>query len=292
MPAWLDALQELSARDEPLVLLTLLSTAGSAPREAGSKMVVSAEGVWDTIGGGNLEFQSIATARALLAAGAIAPETRDFPLGPALGQCCGGATTVLFEPIRPPAWRVALFGAGHVGQAVARLLADLPCRLLWHDARAEAFAAVALPAHARAIPRSDAAAIAALPPGAMVLIMTHDHGLDFALTEAALARPDLAFVGTIGSETKRARFASRLARAGVSGQAIARLHCPVGLPGIGGKLPAEIAIAVVGQLLQSRDAAPAAIRPRPMAEAATGPDAAASRCPDCAAACALPAAAR
>ena len=252
MAAWLDALHTLSARDEPLVLLTVIRTQGSAPREAGTKMVVSASEVWDTIGGGNLEYQSIQDARALLTSGETAPRVRDFPLGPALGQCCGGATTVLFEPIRPPGWTVALFGAGHVGRAVTRLLADLPCGLLWFDAREGAFDTGPVPANARARASSSTADIAALPAASMVLIMTHDHALDFTLTQAALARPDLGFIGTIGSDTKRARFTSRLRRAGLPEDALTRLRCPVGLAGVGGKLPAEIAIAVVAQLLASR----------------------------------------
>lgn len=282
MPAWLDALQALSARDEPLVLLTVIRTKGSAPREAGTKMVVSASEVWDTIGGGNLEYQSIADARAMLASGAAAPHARDFPLGPALGQCCGGATTVLFEPIRPPAWTVALFGAGHVGRAVARLLADLPCRLLWFDAREGAFAAGTLPANTRARVSSSPADIAALPTASMVLIMTHDHALDFTLTEAALARPDLAFIGTIGSDTKRARFAGRLRRAGMAEETLTRLHCPVGLPGVGSKLPAEIAIAVAAQLLQSRGEVAGVSTPPPL-----GVETIAGNCgaPGCEAAC-------
>ena len=252
MPAWLDALSALDAQGDAGVLVSVIRAQGSAPREAGVKMVVSASHVWDTIGGGNLEFQSIQDSRTLLASGARLPVTRDFPLGPALGQCCGGATTVLFEPIRPPDWTVAIFGAGHVGRAVAKLLGDLPCRLLWFDSRADVLHGMAIPGNTRVRMTSEASDIATLPAGTAVLIMTHDHGVDFDLTEAALRRPDLSFVGTIGSATKRARFASRLRRAGLDDMTIERLRCPVGLPGIGTKLPAEIAIAVVAQLLAAR----------------------------------------
>lgn len=260
MPAWLDALNALDRRGEAGVLVSVIAAGGSVPREAGVKMVVSASEVWDTIGGGNLEFQSIADARALLASDRAAPVMRDFPLGPALGQCCGGATTVLFEPIRPPAWIVALFGAGHVGRAIAKLLGDLPCRLLWFDARPGIFGEAPLPSniHLRVTTTTDD--VASLPPGTMVLIMTHDHGLDYDLTAAALARRDLAFVGTIGSDTKRARFVGRLRRAGVEEASLARFTCPVGLPGVGRKLPAEIAIAVAAQLLQFRPVQPDAER--------------------------------
>jgi xanthine dehydrogenase accessory factor len=254
MPAWLDALAALDAEGEAGILVSVIRAQGSAPREAGVKMVVSATNVWDTIGGGNLEFQSIQDARAMLAGGRRTPVTRDFPLGPALGQCCGGATTVLFEPIRPPGWTIAIFGAGHVGRAVAKLLGDLPCRLLWFDNRPGLFQDMPIPKTARLRHSAEASDIASLPAGTAVLIMTHDHGLDFDLTEAALRRTDLSFVGTIGSETKRARFTSRLRRAGLDDGAIARFCCPVGLPGVGTKLPAEIAIAVAAQLLQRRPA--------------------------------------
>jgi xanthine dehydrogenase accessory factor len=253
MPVWLDALTALDRSSEPCVLVSVISARGSAPREAGAKMVVSLTRSWDTIGGGNLEYQSILDARAILRGDSLSPAQREFPLGPALGQCCGGATTILFEPIRPPSWTVALFGAGHVGRAVARLLGDLPCRLLWFDARPDIFPETAA-SNTRLRGSTEPGDIAALPSGATVLIMTHDHGTDFALSDAALRRGDLRFVGTIGSDTKRARFASRLRRAGLAEAAVERLHCPVGLPGVGNKLPAEIAIAVAAQILAARQA--------------------------------------
>jgi xanthine dehydrogenase accessory factor len=280
MPVWLDALAALDQSGEACVLVSVISARGSAPREAGVKMVVSASRSWDTIGGGNLEYQSILDARAILRSDGLAPTQRDFPLGPALGQCCGGATTVLFEPIRPPSWTVALFGAGHVGRAVAKLLGDLPCRLLWFDGRADIFPET-VASNTRRRGSTEPGDIAALPPGAMVLIMTHDHGTDFALSEAALRRGDLPFVGTIGSDTKRARFASRLRRAGLPEATVDRLHCPVGLPGVGTKLPAEIAIAVAAQLLAARqtpDPAPASVA------AETLPDVASRDVTGCAAA--------
>src|ERR1700712_3256137 len=120
MAAWLDALAAAERDNQPAVLVTVLAARGSTPREAGAKMVVSAEGLSGTIGGGNLEHQCEAAARALLAAGAEGPSTRDFALGPALGQCCGGHVTVLFEVLRPPRLHVGLFGAGHVGKALVK----------------------------------------------------------------------------------------------------------------------------------------------------------------------------
>ncbi len=263
MAGWLAALHELEQAGTPAVLVTLLAVRGSTPREAGCKMVVSEAATVGTIGGGNLEFQSIAVARALLVGETSAPEVREFPLGPALGQCCGGHATVLFEAVRPPSWQIALFGAGHVGRALVPLLGTLSCRVSWIDSRPGAF-----PEHAPANvayrhEMSPADCVATLPAGCFVLVMTHAHALDFEIVAAALPRPDLPFVGLIGSETKRARFASRLARLGLSAATIRRLVCPIGVPGAGGKLPAEIAVAVAAQLLQTRDAVvPVAGSPR------------------------------
>lgn len=247
MAAWLEALAAAERENQPAVLVTVLTAKGSTPREAGAKMVVSADGLAGTIGGGNLEHQCEAAARGLLAAGAEGISTRDFPLGPALGQCCGGHVTVLFEVLRPPRLHVGLFGAGHVGKALVKLLADLPCRVSWIDPRPEALPAN-LPANVLPMrTASPAQAIGALPHGSVVMVMTHDHALDFEIVVAALARPDLLAVGLIGSATKRARFVGRLARQGLDP---ARLICPIGLPGIEGKEPAVVAVSVVAQILQ------------------------------------------
>jgi xanthine dehydrogenase accessory factor len=251
---WLDTLRELRQAGRPAVLVTLLAARGSTPREAGCKMVVTEADAQGTIGGGNLEFQSIRIARQVLADPVAGPLLREFPLGPALGQCCGGHASVLFEPVRPPAWHIAVYGAGHVGQALVALLGTLDCRVSWIDPRPEAFPAQR-PANVFAQCAAPLAeTVARLPAGACVLVMTHDHALDFDIVAAALPRIDLPFVGLIGSETKRARFVSRLARLGLAPDAIRRLVCPIGVAGTGGKAPAEIAVAVAAQLLQTRDA--------------------------------------
>lgn len=263
MASWLSALHDLAQAGTPAVLVTLLSVRGSTPREAGCKMVVTDETAIGTIGGGNLEFQCVAQAREMLRDGGDEPRLQEFPLGPALGQCCGGHARVLFEAVRPPDWRIALFGAGHVGRALVNLLGTLACRVTWIDPRAAAFPA-ALPANvARLVAAEPARVAATLPAGTHVLVMTHDHALDFDILAAALPRPDLPFIGLIGSETKRARFVGRLARNGLPPEAIRRLTCPIGVPGAGGKAPAEIAIAAAAQLLQIRDArAPVATSPQ------------------------------
>ncbi len=247
MTAWIDAVAAAERDNQPAVLVTVLAAKGSTPREAGAKMVVSVDCLAGTIGGGNLEHQCEAAARGLLADGAQGPSTRDFPLGPALGQCCGGHVTVLFEVLRPPKLNIGLFGAGHVGKALIKLLAGLPCRVSWIDPRPEAIPA-SLPPNVIAVRAAAAAqAVGGLPVGSLVLVMTHDHQLDFEIVTAALGRPDLLAVGLIGSATKRARFVSRLARQGLDPD---RLICPIGLPGIVGKQPAVVAISVAAQVLQ------------------------------------------
>jgi len=261
MTEWLQALSDLAAAGRPAVLVTILHVAGSTPREAGTKMVVSGDATHGTIGGGHLELAAIELARELLVAASAedvpaAPEVREFQLGPSLGQCCGGVARLLFETLQPPSWHVAVFGAGHVGKALVKLLADLPCRVAWIDARELEFPQALPPRVRRIVADAPEDAVADLPAGSDVLVMTHSHQLDFQVVEAALRRGDLSYVGLIGSRTKRARFVSRLESHGRSEQEIGRLTCPIGVPGVGGKHPAEIAIAVAAQLLQLRRPAP------------------------------------
>ena len=249
MMPWLEALCRHERDGRPSVLVTILSVLGSAPREVGCKMVISEHAIDGTIGGGTLEFECIDIARQMLADGVVKPVQRAFALGPSLGQCCGGHVSLLFEPVQPVLMRVALFGAGHVGKALVRLLADFPCRISWIDSRPDVLPAL-LPSSVRGCmtvqPQRE---INTLAPGTFVLIMTHDHQLDYDITECALRRGDLT-VGLIGSDTKSARFRSRLRRAGLAEPAIERLICPVGVPGINNKQPEAIAISIAAQLLR------------------------------------------
>ena len=253
MTDWIETLARLKARREAAVLVTVVSASGSTPREAGCKMVVTADALHGTIGGGHLEFRALEIARTLLAdpaLGTAGPMIREFPLGPALGQCCGGAASLLFEPVLPPGLEVVIFGAGHVGRALAHVLGTLPCRVLWIDPRAGEFPG-AVPGNVEvrvsALPVHE---VETLPAGSQLVIMTHSHQLDLDLVDAALHRVDFASVGLIGSMTKRARFVKRLALRGHGPDAIRRLLCPIGIAGAGGKHPAEIAIAVAAQILQ------------------------------------------
>lgn len=159
------------------------------------------------------------------------------------------------EPFGPPPTALVVFGGGHVGRALVLALAPLPFRITWVDTRADAFPAH-VPANATAFVTDEPGLVLAqAPAGAFVLVMTHSHPLDMALTAAALAREDTPFVGLIGSATKRARFEKRFREIGLPQARIGALVCPIGLPGIAGKDPAVIAAAVAAQLLQAREAA-------------------------------------
>lgn len=237
------------------VEIRVLETRGSAPREAGTRMWVGPREARGTIGGGNLEYTALKIAREMLLSGETRRERR-FALGDALGQCCGGNVTLVFEKVSSPGESnekknldVVLFGAGHVGKEVARILERLPCRLTWVDPRPEQF-----PAETQAkvvIEEEPAWMVDEAPPGAFYLVMTHSHALDLEIVERALKRNDYRFVGLIGSETKAAKFRARLKAKGIDP---AKLVCPIGLFK-SGKHPAEVAVSVVAQLL-SRSSLP------------------------------------
>jgi len=249
---WLNALTDLEARDIPAVLVTVAATDGSAPRDAGTKMVVTATDTFATIGGGMLEFRAIEIARQMLA-GRQGPSLRKFPLGPALGQCCGGHVTLLFEPQRPDLFTVALFGAGHVGKAVVQVLSSLPCRIRWFDPRPDAFPDHVPPGVEIEVTNAPEHEVASLPDDAWLLIMTHSHAVDLGITARALQESRFSYVGLIGSATKRARFEKRCRELGLDDAQLAKLVCPIGIDGVSGKHPGEIAVATAAQILGLRE---------------------------------------
>jgi xanthine dehydrogenase accessory factor len=320
MTGWTDTALGLIGQGEPIALVTLLAVEGSAPREAGARMLVWGAGQQGTIGGGNLEYQAAAQGRRLLEA-AAAWAVQDYPLGPLLGQCCGGRVRLVIErlgaddgawletarqggslaistrlgfgearrsvaargvPGEPgplvndqpaeargakpgpgdeivrdldtPPPRLRLFGAGHVGRAVASVLRPLPFRLEWYDSRPE----VAVETGARCLPPEALREVAAAP-APYTVVLTHDHALDYALVSAALNGCDAGYLGLIGSKTKRARFFSRLRADGIDDTRLARLTCPIGLPTLLNKAPEVIAISVAADLLirlQASESAP------------------------------------
>lgn len=259
---WSDRVSFCEGTGTPYVIVTVLGARGSTPRDSGTKMVVEATQFSGTIGGGELEHRALAEARRLLREPVPQQLLRNYPLGEKLGQCCGGSTSLLFECFAPVRPRVLLFGAGHVGRALVPLLATLPLRVEWIDERDEGFPRD-LPAGVTAIEGEDSVAVVRrAPAGSHFVVMTHNHPLDFAIAEAALARGDAAFVGVIGSQSKARRFRLRLAHRGFAEARIAALHCPIGLPGVPGKEPAEIAVAVAAQLIAVYHAArPNAVKP-------------------------------
>ena len=258
---WLDTAIELARRDEPSILVTISAAAGSSPRETGCRMLVHGGGIAGTVGGGHLELKAIERARAMLASpDAPATEELTLSLGPSLGQCCGGRVTLTLERLNraalprlarmeTPGQQVYLFGAGHVGRALVHVLSQLPYRIRWFDGRGDAFP-TDLPSNVAieisAEPRHD---VASAPIGTFFLVMTHSHSLDLDICDRVLARGDFAFLGLIGSATKRATFLGRLRRRGHSDATLARLTCPIGLPQVPGKQPAMIAVAIAGQLI-------------------------------------------
>jgi xanthine dehydrogenase accessory factor len=314
----------LLERGEPCALVTVLQVKGSAPREAGARMIVAASGgIHGTIGGGALEWQALSRAQRLIWRNEAEAVIEKKVLGPDLGQCCGGAIELLIERFEPadlahvsalacaeekgpfatlgslggrhlfrrmteaegdgPAIAftgdggiaerfgehrrtVMLFGAGHVGRALMLALAPLPFDVRWVDPRPQAF-----PAHVAANVRLDgrpdpAAALAEAPDGAFVVVMTHSHALDLAIVDRALAAGRFAYVGVIGSATKRARFESRLRRMGHPDAVARSFVCPIGIPGIGSRLPAAIALSVAAQLLQQEALVKSAASPLNIAE--------------------------
>ena len=266
---WIEELARLRAQRTAAVLATVVSVRGHAPREAGAKFVVTDRELLGTIGGGNMEMLVAARAREMLAASTRSPEQLVLRLNDkapaAYGkQCCGGEAVVLLEPV-PVRPVIAVFGIGHVGLELAHILARHDVELVLCDSRPEQLAQLdALEAgKPPAVIRRQHAVLgeqvmAELPDGAMVLIMTHDHAEDFHLCDAALRRPGLGYVGLIGSAAKYARFTMKLAESGHERQDIARITCPIGLPGIPGKQPAAIAVSVAADLLArlALDAAP------------------------------------
>ena len=243
---WSDAIAASERAGCGFVIATVLATSGSAPRPAGTKMVITREAVHDTIGGGQFEWLVIERARQLIAEHGPGASVQHFPLAAAANQCCGGSVTVLLEHFPEPPLRVAVFGAGHIGRRVVRLLADLPAHVQWFDSRPEQANEGAVTCQRFSTPVD---ATEQLHPAATALVLTHDHLLDFELVDALLRRGE-GWVGLIGSETKRERFIARLRQAGHDADALARLVCPIGIDGVDSKAPMAIAVSIVADLLK------------------------------------------
>lgn len=296
-------LSRLVERDGVAVLVTVAAARGSVPRDAGTTMVVGRDTVMGTIGGGHLEFEAIRLSRGALAQEAAPPPwVVRFPLAARLGQCCGGVVTLAFEvvPAGVPwlaaiaeaerhgtpctlmtrvtahdkvtllvqapslAWlQVTIFGNGHVGRALVPMLAAVPARVRWIDAREDDFPATLPDGVEVVVTDIPEAELAHAPPGACVLIATHDHALDFTLVTAALARSDWTYLGLIGSRSKRQQFERRLLARGFTQAQLDRIVCPIGrgeVHSLTGKEPGTIALATAAEIVAAHQRARAAER--------------------------------
>ena len=250
------------ASNPDAIVCELASVRGSSPREQGTFMLVGRQALFGTIGGGALEYMVIEHARRLMASGQAA-EAMDVPLGPEIGQCCGGRVGVSLayadvdtrqeltdrvaaEDAALP--HVYVFGAGHVGRALAHILSVLPVRLEVVDTRREELALLPAGINARVVAMPEVV-VRAAPQGSSFVILTHDHALDFLIAQEALARLDAPYVGMVGSLTKRAKFSSWYRSEGGDAQALDRLVLPIGKHGLGDKRPAVIAALAAAEIM-------------------------------------------
>jgi len=309
MSEWIAQARAAVKAGERLAMVTVVGAQGSTPRETGARMLVWPDHFTGTIGGGSLERQALDQARKLLTQDGRRHALQDYPLGPLLGQCCGGKVRLLVEQLdgasrpwldeavracaerepfvlqaefedgaiqrsvqaatqappddprtpipevrrlselmKPAKPKLVIFGAGHIGQAVARAFAPLLFDLEWLASR-EDLRPEAGDTRAEVMSEDDLeACIEAAPPGALYAIFTHSHDLDYRLTRAVLKRGDFGYLGLIGSQTKRVRFERRLHDDGVDD--LSRLTCPIGIPSLKSKAPAVIAVALAAELLQ------------------------------------------
>ena len=331
MNAWLEQLRDFERCEEASVSVTISDVRGSSPREVGAKMIVTRKDVTGSIGGGQLEYRCAKMAVDMLCDVQVMRRRHRFPLGPNLGQCCGGVVDVLFEhsaaledglleqmvrlhnrrtqfviattssrkwlvtatscyppehnnddvaalarellashgsarsvkhgdnsvllePVTNSNFNVAVFGAGHVGSAVVQMLAGLDCNVRWIDSRRNIFPARTA-ANVLVVESDDPAReVAAMQDNAYYLVLTHSHPLDYEICSRVLERREFAYLGLIGSTAKRRRFERLMRQQGMSQSLLERLTCPIGIDGINGKKPQEIAIAATAELLRCRDA--------------------------------------
>ncbi|HXH02783.1 MAG TPA: xanthine dehydrogenase accessory protein XdhC [Candidatus Competibacteraceae bacterium] len=245
-PAWLMRLAEWQRAARPAWLARL------ADYEAAGTLLVGAAEVHGSLGDAELTVRVTAQLRALLAAGDDQPRLAGLDGSPDPGV--GRGPALLLEPLLPDAFHIALFGAGHVGRALVRVLEGYPCRITWVDNRAEQFPVALPPQVTVRYVAEPAAVVDELPPDAFYLVMTHDHALDLEICARVLLRHDIRYCGLIGSQSKRNNFERRLKQRGLTAADLERLTCPIGIPGIRDKHPAAIAIAVAAELLQRRHA--------------------------------------
>jgi len=272
---WLEHVSKIKAESQSCVLVSIVAVRGHAPREAGAKMVVTSSALSGSVGGGNLEQRCVVRARQMLEEGKPKTDLLTVPLtlknsGQYGVQCCGGEVTLTLEHLNFSWPQVALFGAGHVGLALTRVLSTLPIEILLVDSRADVFPPplarppsphlssdpnpkATLTLIQKPFPQYPEQVVSDLKPGSSAVILTHDHAEDLAILEQCLRRPDLNYIGLIGSSVKWIHFREQLKAAGFSDADLERVTTPIGIPGVRGKTPEVIAIAVAAQLLEHLD---------------------------------------
>jgi xanthine dehydrogenase accessory factor len=254
VPTFFEALNELMAAETPLVTVTVVDTTGSVPQNRGAKMIVTAEGRHSgTVGGGKVETKAIAEAQAMLQS----PETSRFVqwnLNKDVGMTCGGIIRLYFEAHNAGRWNIVVFGAGHVSQALTSLLVHLDCHVTCIDPRQEWIDRLPHSPKLTAIVASDMPSmVAQLSDDAFVVLMTMGHTTDKPILIEILRTREFPYLGVIGSHSKATVLRRDLEQAGISEQKRASFHCPIGLS-IGSRHPHEIAVSIVAQMIQVRDA--------------------------------------
>ncbi|KAB2672545.1 xanthine dehydrogenase accessory protein XdhC [Ochrobactrum sp. LMG 5442] len=262
MPGARDDIRAFLNRRPDSVLVEVTDVKGSAPRDAGAWMLVARDMIFRTIGGGQLEYMAIDHARKILAGGRDTP--MDVPLGPEIGQCCGGRVGLSFKRVnrgltdelvgkvdaeiatRP---HVYVFGAGHVGDALANALSFTPVRVVLVDTREADLMACDVPGVETCLSAMPEQVVRSAPPGSAFIVLTHDHALDFLIVTEALQRRDAVYVGMIGSKTKKATFKNWLKREVGSENLFENLVCPVGGAVVKDKRPEVIAALVAAEIL-------------------------------------------
>ncbi len=246
---WFEIVAQMSEKSKAYVIVTVLEVRGSSPREEGAKMIVTEDQSYLSIGGGNLEYQAIALSRELILEAGLVSKIEDFPLGPKVGQCCGGKVRLLFESFPAETIRISIFGAGHVGKALIGIVSQLPYRIRWIDSREHEFPK-AIPSNVEKVvsgrPHLD---IRSSSMADYFVVMSHSHKIDFEIVQAVLKMGNYRYLGLIGSESKKKRFESRLIKRGVPDDQISRLSCPMGIGQITGKSPIEVAVSVASELI-------------------------------------------
>jgi len=261
-----EKLHELLSGNIPFVSVTTVATVGSVPQDPGSKMLVTADGLYyGTVGGGKVEKRAIEEAQAMLSnhmgnesGSGAASRTRfvEWSLNKDIGMTCGGSTKLFFEVYNAKVWNIVVFGAGHCSQALIHTLVNLDCHVTCIDSRQEWLDRLPRHAKVKTVQADDLPKmVAEIPDGSFVILMTMGHTTDKPILLEILRGWDkrtFPYLGVIGSKAKAARLYKDVDEAGLPAEYKKLFHCPMGLP-IGSNHPHEIAISIVAQLLQERD---------------------------------------